>query len=128
MFPKCRRFAVTGQSPYVRVADREANADGVHACRSSPGHLRTKAIARSFLETRPSPFIHTMLLEPEVELAGVEPHEAPDLEEGNPALCHEPANMTGCNSERLGNAINVEQRSSQCSTRTIQYLRLVSHH
>jgi hypothetical protein len=50
-----------------------------------------------------------MLLEPEVEFAWVKPHEAPDFEERDPPLGHQSADVTRCDSERSGDAIDVEK-------------------
>ena len=52
---------------------------------------------------------HPLLVEPDVEFAGVEPHETTDLDEWDPALGHQPTNVARRDAKGDGNLVRVEQ-------------------
>lgn len=69
------------------------------------------------------PHLHTPLLEPEVELAGIEPYELANFEERDPPFGHEASDMPARDPESLSNAVDIQKwvanvcpqnRSSSC--------------
>jgi hypothetical protein len=57
------------------------------------------------------------LIEPDIEFAGVEPHELANFEEWDPPLGHEPSDMAVRHSQGLGDAVDVQQWVSRVRPR-----------
>ena len=81
------------------------------ACVRTPGHLAMddKAICRLRGSSRGTAHLHALLLEPDIELAGIEPHELANLEEWDPPLGHQTSDMPARDSQSLGDAVDVQQ-------------------
>ena len=58
---------------------------------------------------RETAHLDTLLVEPEIELAGIEAHEPANLEEWDPPLGHETPDMPARDPERLGNAVDIQK-------------------
>jgi hypothetical protein len=52
--------------------------------------------------------VDTLLVEPDIELVGLESHEAADLDEWDPALGDQPTDMARRDAENLGDFVRVE--------------------
>jgi hypothetical protein len=50
----------------------------------------------------PTDDVDALLVQPDIELAGIEAHKAAHFDEWNPPLRYEPANMARSNAEDLG--------------------------
>ena len=55
---------------------------------------------------------HPLTVDPDRHLARVESHELADLQEGDPALGHEPAHEDHFDTEPLGQLLHINQRRS----------------
>jgi hypothetical protein len=57
---------------------------------------------------RPS-HLHPPLVEPDIELARIEPHKLANLEERDPPFGHEASHMPVRHSQSMGDAIDIQQ-------------------
>jgi hypothetical protein len=52
--------------------------------------------------------VDVLQVQPDIELAGIEAHEAAYLEVRDPPLGHQPANMARRDAEYLGNPVGIQ--------------------